>query len=435
MSASINLLEPEFIEGYWTSDKEGKQPLKSTNLGETVYFHVKTKDIPDGHEIMLKLYEQDKNIFMCDYCDPDDKKFPEEEVVKKATVKNNKATVELVLQENWEVMVADDHDNAGSLDQSLELYWLASFRHHKKELPTNDNDYLRVGYSERDLFFKTPIASHNLPELKAYDGSPILLMRCTELDMGDLKDEAINIFGKKIDSAITNIALTKLEKGTLVSNTGKITVKNSQIYTRDIYTNEGKLLEDVKIRKNYGNKTVTTKGISQFDYFSNVGTRVKVLGFLKQVSSAIDVFDFIKVLQEGGPNTSKALSIELGSLTPLWDLAGILVDNQKAELDMWLEEVVQQEIDNAKLQGIEATRIAIRKWNHNKEYKWDILDVSAVTANKLLRGEFKTFEELESYGSVTGELISKISILYRRVENKSRKGRSNYIIETIFINE
>ena len=61
--------------------------------------------------------------------------------------------------------------------------------------------------------------------------------------------------------------------------------------------------------------------------------------------------------------------------------------------------------------------------------------ISPVTANKLLQGEFKTFDELDA-ATLSGQDVNKnISVLYREVGNKNRKGYSNYIIETIFINE
>lgn len=142
-SQTINILEPELLEGYWTKDQAGEQALSKAKLGETVYFQVKTSGIADGQEIKLKLYEQDKVFIVGDCLDPDDDKFPEKEVVKDATIKNGVAAVELALEEKWEGMIADDHDNAFSLDQTLELYWEVSYGKRKKELPLNDENYLR----------------------------------------------------------------------------------------------------------------------------------------------------------------------------------------------------------------------------------------------------------------------------------------------------
>ena len=102
---------------------------------------------------------------------------------------------------------------------------------------------------------------------------------------------------------------------------------------------------------------------------------------------------------------------------------------------MMLEEQVQREIDAAKLEGLDATRQAIRKWNHNKEYQWDIMEVSPVTANKLLQGEFKTFDELVLSRTEDRGLYNNVHILYRKKESAYRKMFNNYVIETIFIDE
>jgi len=63
------------------------------------------------------------------------------------------------------------------------------------------------------------------------------------------------------------------------------------------------------------------------------------------------------------------------------------------------------------------------------------MSVSSVTANKLLQGEFKTFEELETEQLSDLYPSTTVNILYRRVENAHRKGLLRFIIETIFIDE
>ncbi|MCF6351118.1 MAG: hypothetical protein L3J23_08855 [Flavobacteriaceae bacterium] len=101
---------------------------------------------------------------------------------------------------------------------------------------------------------------------------------------------------------------------------------------------------------------------------------------------------------------------------------------------MWLEEIVQEEIDQGKLKGLEATREAINTWNHNQEYNWQLLEVSNQTAHKLIQGEFKTLEELEEFSLKNETETTKIEILYRKIINNNRE-ENIYIIETIFINE
>jgi hypothetical protein len=74
-------------------------------------------------------------------------------------------------------------------------------------------------------------------------------------------------------------------------------------------------------------------------------------------------------------------------------------------------------------------------WNRHHEYKWGLMPVSKEMADKLVAGEFTTFQELEEFENnlETFEEL-QIVILYRIVNNKN-KGRNTHIIETLFTNE
>ena len=429
---------PQVVKGYWTSDKEGNETLPKSKLGETVYFQMETKDIDNGEKLELRLGEYDYS-FWFDNLDPDDYEFPVEEVRKTVTVKNNKATVELVLEEIWEKTVKDDHNEWFQSNESIELYWEVKYKNQKKLLPQETDNYLRVAQSDRTLYIKTPNQTHNLPEFISNDGDPMLLM---EFGKGFAKNKIIKkglvIAKDKANTQIKKIAFAKLKKGYMVDNNGKIYTGKRLIYKyKEIYNNSGELFENIEQGKNFGynheNGLNTTKGISQYDYFSKNGKRITFLGMVKQLGNVFDIFNLVKTAGED-LDTSEPLPLELGPLSPIFDLAGILVQQQKAEDDLWLEEVVQQEVDEAKLQGLEATKKAINSWNHNKEFKWNLMAVSNVTANKLLQGEFKTFEELETSKFEDRDFSNQINILYREFKNTNRD-EYIYIIETIFINE
>ena len=75
---------PEFVRGFWTKDRAGKEPLEKAVLGDTVYFQVITKGLSDGREITLQLFEYDYNFFI-DWLDPDDNSFSEKEIIRKGT--------------------------------------------------------------------------------------------------------------------------------------------------------------------------------------------------------------------------------------------------------------------------------------------------------------------------------------------------------------
>ncbi len=204
-----------------------------------------------------------------------------------------------------------------------------------------------------------------------------------------------------------------------------------------MHSNSSELFENVQQGKsfgyNHGDELTTTKGISQYDYFSKHGKRVTLLGTVKNLGHVFDIFNLAKTVGED-LDTSQPLPLDFGPLSPIADLAGVLVQEQKAEMDASLEETVQLEIDEAKLKGLEATRKAINTWNHNEEFKWDLLPVSIETANKLMQGGFNTFEEFFNYNEENRDFDDKITMLYREVYN-SNKEQTIFLIETLFLNE
>lgn len=96
---------------------------------------------------------------------------------------------------------------------------------------------------------------------------------------------------------------------------------------------------------------------------------------------------------------------------------------------------MQIEVDMAKLEGLEATRSMINLWNNHHEYEWGLMPVSKETADKLVTGEFMTFNEFRNSADENSlRFDSKIEILYREIYNQNKKDYV-YVIETIFINE
>jgi hypothetical protein len=435
---SLKVLIPKVLNGYWTSDREGKKSLQKSKLGETVYFQIETEHINNNEKLELRLGEYDYS-FWFDNLDPDDYEFPVEEVKKTVSVKDNKATVELLLEEIWEKVVKDDHDNRFQSNQSIELYWEVKYKNQKKQLPEETDNYLRVAQSNKTLYIKTPTPSHNLPEFISNNGDPMLLM---EFGKGFAKNKIIekglDIAKSKANTQIKKIAFAKLKKGYMVDNNGKVYTGKRLVYKyKEIYSNSGELFENIEQGKNFGynhgNGLNTNKGISQYDYFSKNGKRVTFFGMVKQLGNVFDIFNLVKTAGED-LDMSEPLPLDAGPLSPIFDLAGVLVQQQKAETDMWLEEIVQLKIDEAKLKGLEVTRKVINTWNHNKEFKWALLPVSAETANKLLQGKYKTFDELKSSKFNDNDFLNNINILYREVLNTNRD-EYIYIIETIFVNE
>ena len=48
-----------FIEGWWSSDEAGNKIITEALVGDHVYFHVKTKHIPDGESIYMRMFDFD----------------------------------------------------------------------------------------------------------------------------------------------------------------------------------------------------------------------------------------------------------------------------------------------------------------------------------------------------------------------------------------
>jgi len=220
-------------------------------------------------------------------------KFNNEKVFKTSKVAsvNGKyiATVKLDLDERWNETVHDDHDDKFSLDQTIELYWKVTYENKKtgkkivQELPYKKDNYLRVGHNNQSLFFKPPVGGHHLPEFLHHDGSPLVFLKNSATKIignrikakSEAKDRIVGEIHKKIEETVNEIVLAKLEKGNNAMNTGKVyTNPTAKLYDKTLFTNEGKLIEDMKIRKSFGindkGTHVTRKGISQYDYFSVV---------------------------------------------------------------------------------------------------------------------------------------------------------------------
>ena len=117
------------------------------------------------------------------------------------------------------------------------------------------------------------------------------------------------------------------------------------------------------------------------------------------------------------------------------DVLGIIALQQHRDNVEELGYFVEEQIEKAKLQGLEATRKVVNTWKNHEEYNWKLMAISNETANKLLQGEFKTFDELyDSIYSKPEDINDNIEILYREIYNESRH-EYIYVIETIFINE
>ena len=139
------LLKKYFVEGWWSSDEAGDKRIKEALVGDHVYFHVKTKDIPNGEVVQMKLYDDDNN----EKNEPKEKGKKDHDDFKKmintqtnqevasGTVKDNKI-VNSIMLENFESLIKDE------TDKQIELYYRCSYKTENVEFPRTPSDYLKV---------------------------------------------------------------------------------------------------------------------------------------------------------------------------------------------------------------------------------------------------------------------------------------------------
>ncbi|SFZ83439.1 type VI secretion system tube protein TssD [Tenacibaculum maritimum] len=125
-------LKEEIIDSWWSSDFEGENKINKASIGETTYFHIKTKNIPDNTELNFNLIDQGVNII------GNKEKIT---VNYKTNVKNNKVVINLDLDPAWDEVFANEPD----VDNlSVKLSWETTLNDIKNPLLTKENDFLEI---------------------------------------------------------------------------------------------------------------------------------------------------------------------------------------------------------------------------------------------------------------------------------------------------
>ena len=135
------------IRGYWTDEDDNK--ITEALIGETVKFHIETKDIPDGEKIEMILFDDDIHKSESDstegndqiplYPSSDGKAMLEYEESKYEIVENNKAVKTIILGEYFSWLASQEED------KTVELFFSCSYKEQITEiLPIQFHDYLLV---------------------------------------------------------------------------------------------------------------------------------------------------------------------------------------------------------------------------------------------------------------------------------------------------
>ncbi|MCX8531394.1 hypothetical protein [Chryseobacterium luquanense] len=131
-----------FKDAWWSSDLEGKQRIVEGNVGQKVYFHIETQNIPDkdtktgfDSEISIQLYDYDEDKFH----DPISVIASNKARIVSMKVEKNKAVLDLLLSPGLEIVEEIEKDD------DVRLFFNCTY-HEDIEipLPKEKPDYLLV---------------------------------------------------------------------------------------------------------------------------------------------------------------------------------------------------------------------------------------------------------------------------------------------------
>ena len=196
-------------------------------------------------------------------------------------------------------------------------------------------------------------------------------------------------------------------------------------YILKIYTTDGMLIGSFQGKNFSLPNGTTTVGIDQYRFFSQHGMRAKTLGFLSQASGIWDIFSFIDILKMGLDDEKESLPIPFSGA----DVIGMLAQVKFQEFDEIYEQYQNDELNKAKINGLNA----VNKWIRSPaaENKYDLLEISHITAGKALLGEFKTLTDLIMFDDSLTESEKDIFILLK-VKLDPITDSEIFVIETFF---
>lgn len=442
----------DFPYGWWSYDFDGKKrvefDIKSDKTGfrshleKTVYFQIEVNDrIPIDTSIQFQLYDYDTRLFM-NRLNPDDKEFGGKEIIKTSAVREvdgkKRITIELFLEPKWKKELVEDR--GPYRNGCLDFYWRWTYNNVDWN---SENVILRVYASERTLYMKSAYIGYNFPEIRMYNGDIIvfssgigfedknskeedkIMKEIENLISDNIQDKILEKLQKYSDHLRHTIAVRQLKKGKLMNNLHKSEFSR-RIYTSPVYDNSGKLYTITKAA-NFGyrkkGKLVTTKGISQIDYFREVGTLNKVLKVSKNVLKIFDFIDLAKYMAGEKPETIPMPFVPLDFITKL-----VVPQINEQIKEMW-DTAIDEMVEMAKDNGIDEVK-KIKYTNGGIDKGYDTLEIDQNSLNKLFEGGFNTLEELRI---INFEKSDKPYLLLHHQEEDKDVDNIYDIIDCIFI--
>jgi|GEM_PF-1067674 len=445
------------FSGWWSPDYEGIRniPEQDSNwpkayLEETVYFQLNVSErIPVGTSITFQLW--DKNTPFKGLTIFDNPKFDGNMVFKTVMVREvngqHRITIELYLNPKWHIDIKKDE--RGSINSCLEFYW--TWKYHNTYWKSNNN-ILDVYRSKTTLFIKpaTNDRSYGLPEIYANNGS-IILYAIDKLPDGEIKKFSmiklrtittfkfqadINKFKREIYNEAINLDTNTLESASYTIEEGASFFKTNK-NSSQIYIDEDLIEVPIEARgkiavKNFG---------------------VKLIKFAKQAAKIYGQIEILKEMKEMIPELSSNEKFNMPSLSTFVgfvpqlavyffgvEVIGWMVKGSLKEVDDVVEESLWADWQNAKARGLkDAQNFIQRPWAI--ENGFNNIIISNKMVNKLLKGDFKTLDELEklreklrieNYDEYQSTLV--YNVFYISTYNKE-VDKNVVLIDCIFINQ
>lgn len=262
----------------------------------------------------------------------------------------------------------------------------------------------------------------------------------------ELKKQLIEAAGETLDNYRYFLGTRILKSGKVATNIGEVYTRKKAIYTYDLHTNSGK---EVKLMQasNFGfknkyvnnGKLVTTKGISQIDYFTNVGLKNNILKTGKELTQIWDIFDLAKVFF----NDDFTGGIPTGYLATPVSFAFALLNEAVIKptiqgiKDDWNKGLEEDFEIIHKPKGLKACKAFADNRNINSPIKY--LDVYTPTLQKLLKNEFLSVDEMDKYNQklqLQGENSNNKAIhtIFYKAEKNKFGLNDDVFINSIFIN-
>ncbi|MFH6935289.1 hypothetical protein [Flavobacterium sp. FlaQc-30] len=442
-----------FATGWYTYDYEGEKYLKrdsrgpKAHLDEIIYFHLNVSNkVPTGTEIVFQLWDFDMFLFH-DCFNPDDDEFNGKKVFVKGKVREvngkKRITIELLLDPAWSDDIAAEK---GMLtDGCLDFYWKWNYN----GIEWNSERFLlRVYFSEKTLIIKPAYRDYGFPEIRTADGNIVVFSagiglinesnKLLESELQEIKNKLKSEFygtvgevvQKYRDKVQHTIAVQQLEKGYLANNLGKIEFSR-RIYTKPVFDNSGELYTITKAA-NFGyrkeGKLVTTKGISQLDYFKDVGLFNKVANASRDLVSIFGFSDVLKYAMDEHPET-----IMIGFAPADFLMAVVAPELLESIKESW-DIPVHDLAEKAKDKGIKGVNEFLQSsGGKEKRYAFKMFKINQTTLNKLFRGDFKNLEDMIAFYSKNQSESQLYDVFYYKKNDEVDK-TTKIIIDCIFIN-